>query len=182
MDKLKTKVLFISLIILALLSVGAVAAGSVGDDVITNVSADDSVDDVVAAVGTDDSVDDLTAAAEDSVDDEVINANQEDFDLSKETTDVEQLGANDVDDTDSNGPLTAGESGNFTKLQELVNGTPDGGILELDMNYTLTSDEKPIIVNKTITIDGKGHTLDAKNLNAIMSCLKPVILKNIISI
>ena len=141
MDKLKTRVLFIALIILALVSVSAVAAA-------------DS--------------------------DEVISDTQDNFDLSEETNDVEQLGANAIDDTDSKGPLTAGESGNFTKLQELVNGTPDGGILELDMNYTLTSDEKPIIVNKTITIDGKGHTLDAKNLNAIMSCLKPVILKNII--
>ena len=126
MDKLKTRVLFISLIILALVSISAVAAA-------------------------------------DSVNDDIISANQEDFDLSEETNDVEQLGANAIDDTDSKGPLTAGESGNFTKLQELVNGTPDGGILELDMNYTLTSDEKPIIVNKTITIDGKdGETKDVQ--------------------
>ena len=143
MDKLKTRVLLISLIILALVSISAVAAA-------------------------------------DSVNDDIISANQEDFDLSEETNDVEQLGANAIDDTDSKGPLTAGESGTFSQLQELINGTPDGETLELDMNYTITSDEKPIIVNKTITIDGKGHTLDANNLNAIMSCLKPVILKNII--
>ena len=61
MDKLKTRVLFISLIILALVSISAVAAA-------------------------------------DGVNDEIISANQEDFDLSEETNDVEQLGANVEDD------------------------------------------------------------------------------------
>ena len=65
MDKLKTRVLLISLIILALVSISAVAAA-------------------------------------DSVNDDIISANQEDFDLSEETNDVEQLGANAIDDTDSN--------------------------------------------------------------------------------
>ena len=151
MDKLKTRVLFISLIILALLSVSAVAA----------TDADD-----------------------------VISANQDDFDLSEETiTDVEQTSADaQVDDVSedvlksaSNDPLTAGETASFSELQELINGTDEGSTLELDSDYAiLTDDDKPIIVNKTITIDGKGHTLDAKNLDAIMSCLKTVTLKNIV--
>ena len=151
MDKLKTRVLFISLIILALVSVSAVAAADVDD---------------------------------------VISANQDDFDLSEETiTDVEQTSADaQVDDVSedvlksaSNDPLTAGETASFSELQELINGADEESTLELDSDYAiLTDDDKPIIVNKTITIDGKGHTLDAKNLDAIMSCLKTVTLKNIV--
>ena len=99
MDKLKTRVLFISLIILALVSISAVAAA-------------------------------------DSVNDDVINANQEDFDLSEETNDVEQLGANTEDDTDSNAPLTAEEPGNFTELQGLIDADTTG-LIELDKDYVM---------------------------------------------
>jgi len=109
MDKLKTRVLFISLIILALVSISAVAAA-------------------------------------DSVNDDIISANQEDFDLSEETNDVEQLGANAIDDTDSNVPLTAGESGNFTELQDLIDDAGDGDIIELDKDYVMSNGEKPLFI------------------------------------
>ena len=143
MDKLKTRVLFISLIILALVSISAVAAA-------------------------------------DSVNDDIISANQEDFDLSEETNDVEQLGANAIDDTDSNDPLTAGESGSFSELQDLIDAAHEGDTIELEDNYLKVSGENPIIINKTITIDGKGHTIDANYLDAILATNSPVTLKNIV--
>ena len=143
MDKLKTRVLFISLIILALVSISAVAAA-------------------------------------DSVNDDIISANQEDFDLSEETNDVEQLGANAIDDTDSKGPLTAGESGSFSELQDLIDTAHEGDTIELEDNYLKVSGENPIIINKTITIDGKGHTIDANYLDAILATNSPVTLKNIV--
>ena len=108
MDKLKTRVLFISLIILALVSISAVAAA-------------------------------------DSVNDDIISANQEDFDLSEETNDVEQLGANAIDDTDSKGPLTAGEPGSFSELQDLIDDAGDGDIIELDKDYVMSNGEKPLL-------------------------------------
>ena len=145
MDKLKTRVLFISLIILALVSISAVAAA-------------------------------------DSVNDDIINANQEDFDLSEETNDVEQLGAKAIDDTDSKGPLAAGDPGSFSELQDLIDATPADGILELDSNYIMGSEDKPLIINKTITIDGKGNTLDANHLNATLYAVSQVNLKNIVFI
>ena len=94
MDKLKTRVLFISLIILALVSVSAVAAADVDD---------------------------------------VISANQEDFDLSEETNDVEQLSANAIDDTGSNDQLTAGEPGSFSELQGLIDDANDGDVIEIPL-------------------------------------------------
>ena len=145
MDKLKTRVLFISLIILALVSISAVAAA-------------------------------------DSVNDDIISANQEDFDLSEETNDVEQLGANAIDDTGSNDPLTAGEPGNFTDLQDLIDAAHEGDTIELEDNYLKVSGENPIIINKTITIDGKGYTIDANHLNAILTANATVTLKNIVFI
>ena len=110
MDKLKTRVLFISLIILALVSVSAVAAADVDD---------------------------------------VISANQEDFDLSEETTDVDQLSANAQED-DSQAPLTAGEPAPFSDLQRLVNATPEDGVLDLSSDYAILSDDDgPIITGPT---------------------------------
>ena len=143
MDKLKTRVLFIALIILALVSVSAVAAA-------------DS--------------------------DEVISDTQDDFDLSEETNDVEQLGANAIDDTGSNDPLTAGEPGNFTELQDLIDDAGDGDIIELDKDYVMSNGEKPLFINKTLTIDGKGFTLDANHLNATLVAMSKISLKDIVFI
>ena len=142
MDKLKTRVLFISLIILALLSVSAVAAA-------------DS--------------------------DDVISADQDDFDLSEETiTDVEQTSADAQDDTgavvsadeaisNSNAPLSAEGDGNYSDLQTLIDGTDEGQTLKLDMNYTRSNGETFLNINKEIIIDGQGHTIDASLGNILRS-------------
>ena len=114
MDKLKTRVLFISLIMLALISVSAVAAAD--------------------------------------VDDVVIDA-QDDFDLSEETNDVEQLNANAQEDTsvntDSNDVLTAGETLSFSELQAKIDAAQDDDTIVLEDNYLMSSDDKPIFINKT---------------------------------
>ena len=157
MDKLKTRVLFISLIILALVSISAVAAA-------------------------------------DGVNDEIISANQEDFDLSEETNDVEQLGANVEDDIvndqsagnqvlkASDTELLAADEHPFSELQELIINEGSGGFLELSNNYTFTADDKPIVIPFEFTIDGKGHTLDANHLNGILTTNSKVTLKNIVFI
>ena len=147
MDKLKTRVLFISLIMLALISVSAVAAADVDD---------------------------------------VISANQDDFDLSEETNDVEQLNANAQEDTsvntDSNDVLTAGETLSFSELQAKIDAAQDGDTIVLEDNYLMSSDDKPIFINKTLTIDGQGYTIDANHLNATLASISQVTLKNIVFI
>ena len=70
------------------------------------------------------------------------------------------------------GTLNIGEIKTFTDLQNaigLVTGT-----LTLNQNVALTAKEAAnftngITINKDITIDGKGHTIDAKNLGRIFS-------------
>ena len=60
----------------------------------------------------------------------------------------------------------------FTDLQNAI-GLVDG-ILTLDSDIAMTDDESAgfvngVIINKDIVIDGKGHTIDAKNLGRIFS-------------
>ena len=60
----------------------------------------------------------------------------------------------------------------FTDLQNAI-GLVDG-ILTLDSDIAMTDDEAAgfvngVIINKNIRIDGKGHTIDAKNLGRIFS-------------
>ena len=101
MDKLKTKLLFISLIMLALVSVSAVAAADV-----------DSVDDVIA-----DTQDDFDLSEETVSDVEVANDNPQESDvLSAASTDEDQLKAEgdstvtvNVEYRDSNGDITTGQ-------------------------------------------------------------------------
>ncbi|WP_305515056.1 hypothetical protein [Methanobrevibacter sp. V14] len=68
----------------------------------------------------------------------------------------------------------------FADLQNLIDITPDGGALNLYQNYAYEPGDNVITINKPITINGQGHTLDGKSASSIF-CIKgnPVTLKNI---
>jgi hypothetical protein len=77
--------------------------------------------------------------------------------------------------------------GDFNALQNLINGALENSIITLYRNYTFTdgSDDnlvEGIVIKKTITIDGNGYTINAKN-NArtfnITDSAENVVLKNI---
>ncbi len=82
----------------------------------------------------------------------------------------------------SNNPaLAANEESNFTELQELINANY-GGTLVLDKNYTNNDGFNPegILINGSITIDGKNNILNGKNQGRIFYInASNVILKNI---
>ncbi|AWX31809.1 C1 family peptidase [Methanosphaera sp. BMS] len=62
--------------------------------------------------------------------------------------------------------------GTFEALSDLINNTQEGGVLELDMNYGYYGGSVDgIIINKTITIDAKGHSLDGRKLSRIFTIL-----------
>ncbi|MDO5851634.1 MAG: hypothetical protein Q4Q23_04025 [Methanobacteriaceae archaeon] len=63
-------------------------------------------------------------------------------------------------------------TGNFTELEKAINDTDSGGTLKLTQNYTRTTAgeyQEGILINKTITINGDGYTIDGTNNGRIFS-------------
>jgi len=59
------------------------------------------------------------------------------------------------------------ETGNFTSLQSLID-QDDVKEVTLDKNYARVAEDKNIVINKDVTIDGQGkYTIDAKSLGRI---------------
>ena len=83
----------------------------------------------------------------------------------------------------SNEELVSDSSdGNFTELSNLISDAE--GSLDLDKNYTRLSGDSVastgIVINKSLTINGNGHAIDAKELGRIFSVSGAnVVLKNI---
>ncbi|WP_200781246.1 right-handed parallel beta-helix repeat-containing protein, partial [Methanobrevibacter olleyae] len=73
-----------------------------------------------------------------------------------------------------------GTGSSFTDLQNLINNTPANNTLTLDKDYAYSAGDSWIIINKTITIDGKNHVLDGKLSTSILYITGDyVTLKNI---
>ena len=76
--------------------------------------------------------------------------------------------------------LGTGE-GTFSDLSALIGNTSENGILELDKDYQNRGNESEITISKAMTIDGKGHILNANNNSRIFKVdSSEVILKNIV--
>lgn len=88
------------------------------------------------------------------------------------------------DTTNNNEILSDEKTGNFTSLASEIESA--GGTLELTKNYTYDSTTDSdyasgIIINKEITIDGKGNTISGNNLARILYVnASNVVLKNIV--
>ncbi|AMK14654.1 adhesin-like protein [Methanobrevibacter olleyae] len=73
-----------------------------------------------------------------------------------------------------------GTGSSFTDLQNLINNTPENNILTLDKDYAYSPGDSQILINKSITIDGKNHVLDGKLSTRILNITgNHVTLKNI---
>ena len=79
--------------------------------------------------------------------------------------------------------LSDGEVGNFTELSGLISQSNDGDTINLTKDYKRLSSEGysyGVSINKEITINGNGHTIDASKGSRIFSVSKSnVVLKNI---
>ena len=68
--------------------------------------------------------------------------------------------------------------GTFLDLQLLIDETPDNGSISLEGDYTYftgdTGVSDGIVIDKNITIDGKGYTIDAKNTVSIFKKIRVV--------
>ena len=70
--------------------------------------------------------------------------------------------------------------GDFNELAHEIDNTDSGNILNLQKDYK-NKDGKNITISKPITIDGKGHTLDANRKSRIFNITADnVVVKNII--
>ncbi|SFL43822.1 hypothetical protein SAMN02910297_00877, partial [Methanobrevibacter olleyae] len=73
-----------------------------------------------------------------------------------------------------------GTGSSFTDLQNLINNTPANNTLTLDKDYAYSAGDSEIVINKSITIDGKNHVLDGKlSTRILMITGNHVTLKNI---
>ena len=69
----------------------------------------------------------------------------------------------------------------FALLAQKINETPEGGVLILDRNYIfINGSNKGILISKSITIDGNGHTLNGNRLSRMFNITADdVTIKNI---
>ncbi len=69
----------------------------------------------------------------------------------------------------------------FLELAQKIRDTPEGGVLVLDKDYSyIAGSNNGILISKAITIDGAGHTLDAKLLSRVFNITADnVVIKNI---
>ncbi len=72
----------------------------------------------------------------------------------------------------------------FDSIQTLIDNAEENSVIELDRDYTYGDVDEitnGILINKNITIDGKGHTIDAKEMTRIFNVQAlSVTFKNII--
>ena len=98
---------------------------------------------------------------------------------------TETTGIYSVDETEST--LATAQPKEFYELQQEIWRTPAGSTIELDSDY-INLGKRPngdgITIDRTITIDGKGHTLDGNNQDIfyIQQGKTNVIFKNIVFI
>ena len=76
---------------------------------------------------------------------------------------------------------------NYNTLNNQIQNTPENGVLVLESNYTLNQDtqneenifKEGININKNITIDGRNHVIDGKNLVRIFNINSNAIIRNV---
>lgn len=120
---------------------------------------------VVSATDTNDTVTSVQTTTSDiNNDDTVINSQTTDNVVS----DDQIISSNkSIVKKDKSDNLKTASSGNFKELQQLIDETSDSGKIELTSDYFADSSLKTMEISKSITIDGNGHTLDARKLYRI---------------
>ena len=82
--------------------------------------------------------------------------------------------------TQTNGIYSDVSDGTFTDLQSEINNAPEGSVLKLNRNYC-GSEGAVVNLNKNLTIDGQGHTIDCleDDCQAFYSSSGTITLKNL---
>ena len=152
---------YLHMILIFLVCIISISAVSAADDSLNEISEADDNQEVFL---------------EDSINDDVLTNNENDELILEE---------NNVEDKAT---LSEGTStGTFTDLNNAINGNSDSTVT-LSRNYTYNGVDnydaafkKGIVLNRPVTIDGQGHTLNGNNLSRIFYIrdTNKVIIKNI---
>ena len=109
-------------------------------------------------------------------------SNIDDSSLSIANGDNIDLSIANNDNPESNQIIGDGIS-DFDDLSNKINNAPEGSLLELDRDYTFQNSsnvQKGILISKSITIDGKGHTINANKVARVFNITADnVVLMNI---
>lgn len=92
-----------------------------------------------------------------------------------QTMAIESENEHDLTVTEENQVIEESDNGTFTALQEKISNAEEGSTVTLENDYTYDEvfNTRGIVIEKTLTIDGKGYTIDAKNIKNIQhNCRK----------
>ena len=110
------------------------------------------------------------------------NMTDADDGILQETTDEIELGNAITDSSPQENVLGAKDNGTFTALQEKINNAQSGSTVTLENNYKYNEgfNANGITIEKSLTIDGAGHTIDANSKSRIFKLsASNIVLKNI---
>lgn len=96
-----------------------------------------------------------------------------------EASDDEQASSDAIGSDDYSDKLSDGDSGTFTDLKNLINSTSENGIIELDNDYIFSEGDSFLSIDKTLTINGNGHTINGNNQSYMQISAKNFILNDL---
>ncbi|WP_458454945.1 hypothetical protein [Methanobrevibacter sp.] len=110
-----------------------------------------------------------------SISDEIVNEN-----LISSTQQYGPESEDELGSTESADDILNAGEGSFTELQNIINGNETGSTITLSKNYIYSESDSNVVIDKELTIDGDGHTIDAANKTNIFTITaSKVTLKNI---
>ena len=115
--------------------------------------------------------------------DDIVSADAGSDVVSNQVNTVENGTDNAISANDNNQVITEGNTsvGSFADLETEINNVEEGGVLNLTKDYKyVNGSNEGIQINKAMTIDGNGHTLDGCQASRIFDVTASnVLLKNI---
>ena len=110
------------------------------------------------------------------------NATSDVFGVEETTDEVVSVEENQVIEQTDSDDIIGVDNGTFTALQNKINNAAEGSTITLENDYTYDEDFKVIgiFIDKPLTIDGNGHTINALEKSRIFLIEgENVVLKNI---
>ena len=162
---MKSKILVVLVFLLVLFSIATVGAADLNDDI-------QSIDSDQIQISDNSNM-------EESIDDDILDS-QESY--GEDAPVGSQESFNDLNNQESDDEVYSdGSPSTFIDLESQVNATEEEEVLSLTNDYVATG-KVCVRVNKGITIDGQGHTIDCTGNNGYVfySAMGEVTLKNLI--